>query len=118
MITKECFVNFINKYKEFESAIERISNVISGRKYSIDLFESDWYEAVGCMLDTFLQSHFTDDGMDIITWWLFEDVEHTIWHNVEPTLFDDITELQYDLETLDDLWDYLVEYKEDYFLNE
>lgn len=118
MINKECFVKFISKYKEFDTAIERISNSISGKKYSIDLFESDWYEAVGDMLDTFLKSHFTEDGIDIITWWLFEDVDHTIWQQVEPTLFEENTEIKYHLNTIDDLWNYLVEYKEDYFLYE
>ena len=115
MITKDEFIQFIESYQEFDSAVERISKAIVGKhSWSIDLFESDWFMAVGKMLDIFLKSHFTDDGVDMITWWMFEDVDHIVWQQVEPTLFDDTEEIKYNLKTIDDLWDYLMEYKENY----
>ena len=98
MITKKEFVDFINNYQAFIKDIERIEEVISGKKFGLNLFECSWYESVGRMLDIFLETHFTEVGCDNIYWWLFEEK----------------SEIEYDVNNIEDLYDYLVKFKKDY----
>lgn len=117
MITKEEFIKFINEYKLFDKAIERLEYAISGSKYGCNLFESDWYNSVGTMLDIFLDSHFTEVGVDCIIWWLFEDVDHIITQTVDPDLFNGKSEIEYNVNDINDLWNYMIKFKKDYFNN-
>lgn len=117
MITKEQFIKFITEYKNFDEAIDRIDQAVSGRNWGLNLFECDWYNSVGIMLDTFLDSHFTNDGCDLVTWWLFEDVDKLITQKVNPDLFNGESEIEYDVEDIEALWDYIQKYKNDYLLN-
>lgn len=115
MITKEEFVKYISLYQKFNESVERLERSITGRNDMYFIYETDWCEAVGKMLDIFLESHFTEDGQDLITWWLFEDVEHIIEQTVDPDLFHGKSEIEYNVEEIWDLWDYMVKYKKDYF---
>ena len=117
MITKEEFIKFINQYQIFDKALDRLSEALSGSKYGIPLFETDWGNAVGEMFDIFLDSHFTEIGVDNITWWMFEDVDHIIVHTVDPDLFNGKSEIEYNVNDIEDLWNYMVKFKEDNFKN-
>ena len=117
MIEKEQFIKYITSYQEFSKDIDRLEKALSGNG-RVYLFESDWYEAVGRMLDSFIESHFTEAGCDTVFWWLFEDVDHKIWQKVDPDLFNGTSEIEYNVNDIEDLWKYLVKYKKDYFLNE
>jgi hypothetical protein len=115
MITKEQFIKFIKNYQTFYNGIERFEKAITGSKYTINLFETDWGDAVGIMLDTFLDSHFTDDGADLLVWWLFEDVDKIITQTVDPDLFHRKSEIEYNINDIEDLWNYLTKFSSDYF---
>lgn len=115
MISKKEFEDFISEYTKFDMAIERIENAISGSKYGCNLFECDWYIAVGKMLNMFLSSHFTEEGCDIINWWMFEDVDHIITQTVDPDLFHGKSEIEYNVNDIEDLWNYLTKFSSDYF---
>ena len=114
MITQEEFNSFINNFQAFEKSIDRFGKALGGKEFYY-IYECDWYDNVGKMLDIFLESHFTEDGQDLVTWWLFEDVEHIIWQTVDPDLFHGKSEIEYNVEEIWDLWDYMVKYKKDYF---
>lgn len=114
MISKELFVKYLEQFQRFNTAFERIEEALMGRKYSSNLYESDWCDSVGAMLDLFLKSHFTKDGRDLIYWWLFEDVDHIIWQTVDPDLFHGKSEIEYNVNNIEDLYDYLVKFKKDY----
>lgn len=118
MLSKELFVKFINNYKTFDSAFERIEEAIYGKKYYSNLYEFDFYEAVGGMLDNFLDSHFTLEGSELVSWWLFEDVEKIIYEKAKETeFFDEFKEdKEVSVETIDELWDYMEKHRADYFL--
>lgn len=114
MITQEEFNSFINNYQAFKKSIDRFGKALGGKDFYF-IYECDWYGNVDKMLDIFLESHFTEDGQDLITWWLFEDVEHIIEQTVDPDLFHGKSEIEYNVEEIWDLWDYMVKYKKDYF---
>ena len=116
MLNKESFIKFISHYKTFNKAFERIEEALCGRKYVSNLYESDWYESVGYMLDIFLESHFTEYGCDLISSYLFEDCTE-FWINKDKTLFEDKKEEHYTFNTLEELYDVMLKFKNDYFLN-
>lgn len=118
MITKELFVKFLEQYQRFNTAFERIEEALMGKKYSSNLYESDWVDSVGDMLDIFLESHFTECGCDLINWWLFEhdDWGLILYEKEERNLFNEEKKTEIIIETLDELYNYLIKHKEDYFL--
>ena len=116
MITKEEFINFVKAYETFENGIDRIGEVLSGNKpYTINLWDSDWVDAVGKMWDNFMYSHFTEAGCDLINWWKYEDVDHIITQTVDSDLFNGKSEIEYDINNIEDLWSYLTKFSSDYF---
>ena len=115
MISKDCFIKYIEQYQRFSEAFERIEEALMGRKYSSNMYESDWYDSVAYMLDLFLQSHFTKEGCDLINAYLFENCKE-FWVNKDKTLFEDKRQEHYSFETLDELYDVMLKFKEDYFL--
>ena len=116
MITKKEFTKFIESYQTFENGIERLSEAITGSKYGIPLFETDWGDAVGKMLDTFLDSHFTVEGADRVTYYLFEDIEDKLVEVIKPAdMFNEEKKIEYHLNSIDELWDFLLTDIETYF---
>lgn len=108
MISKELFIKYIEQYQRFNTAFERIEEALMGKKYSSNLYESDWVDSVGCMLDVFLESHLTKEGWDLLNWWLFEDVDKLIYNKDNTTT---------SVKTLDELWDFLLTDINLYFKN-
>ena len=111
-MTFENFEDTINSFKTFEDAIRRISYSLSGTKYMVELFESDWYTAVDRMLDSFIDSYFTEEGKDLIYSFLFDSLEGewgvTLWEVKEKDIFRKEKEkIEINLTTLKELWDYL-----------
>lgn len=118
MITKEEFVKFIQSYIEFEEYVDNFDKAITGKSHPTILFETKWYEAVDKMLDSFLDSHFTDYGVDWICYFLFEDVDDkAAYIKQEGDMFNKEKEIRYPLESTDELWDFLLTDKKLYFKN-
>ena len=118
MITKEEFIKFIQSYQEFENSVDRFDKAITGKSYPSILYETKWYEAVGRMLNSFLDSHFTDYGIDWICYFLFEDVDDkAAYIKQEGDMFNEEKEIRYPLDTIEELWDFLLTDKKLYFKN-
>ena len=118
MITKEQLSEFLDRYSNFDKAVIRMGEAISGKSflYSADLVETDWYTYVSEMYDIFLESHFTDEGIDWINYYFFEDVEdHLVTVTVSADLFNKEHEVEYHLNSVDELWDFLMTDKKLYF---
>jgi hypothetical protein len=119
MITKKEFTDFIKSYQTFYKAFERIEEALMGRKYICsNLYESDWYESVGKMLDIFIDSHFTEEGADWVNYYLWEDVDDkAAYIKQDKDIFNEEKEIRFPLDTLDELWDFLLTNKKLYFKN-
>lgn len=116
MVTKEEFVKFIQAYEEFEEGIDNLGKFLSGdRLYRVNLWDSNWVDAVCKMWDNFMYSHFTEVGIDLINWWKFENVDHIITQTMSPDLFNGKSEIKYDVNNIEDLWNYLTKFSSDYF---
>ena len=118
MITKEQLSEFLDRYSKFDKAVIRMGEAVSGKSYpySTDLFETDWYTHVSEMYDIFLESHFTDEGIDWINYYFFEDIEdHLVTVTISADLFNKEHEVEYHLNSVDELWDFLMTDKKLYF---
>ena len=118
MITKEQLSEFLDRYSNFDRAVTRMGEAISGKSYpyNTNLFETDWYTHVSEMYDIFLESHFTDEGIDWINYYFFEDIEdHLVTVTVSADLFNKEHEVEYHLNSVDELWDFLLTNKKLYF---
>lgn len=118
MITKEEFIKFIQSYIEFQESVDNFDKAITGKSYPTILFETKWYEAVGKMIDSFLDSHFTDFGIDWISYFLWEDTDDkAAYVKQEGDMFNEEKEIRYPLESADELWNFLLTDKKLYFKN-
>lgn len=117
MIDKKEFIRFIENYQNFVDKISRVDMSITGKSYPSMLYETDWYESVNNMLDNFLFSHFTDEGLDWIYWWLFENVDKIAYIKKEKDIFNEEEEIKYDLNELENLWNFLLMDSKIYFKN-
>ena len=118
MINKEEFIKFIQSYIEFQESIDNFDKAITGKSYPTILFETKWYEAVGRMVDSFLDSHFTDFGIDWIYYFLWEDTnDKAAYIKQEGDMFNEEKKIRYSLESADELWNFLLTDKKLYFKN-
>ena len=100
-ISKEQFLQFIDLVKKEDNFINTLHNL------NIDIINceiaTDYYLVGNILLNT----NFTASGVDLIEWWLYEDVENKeIYEKDGPT---------YTLNTAEELWNHLIKYKMDYF---
>lgn len=100
-ISKEQFLQFIDLVKKEDNFINTLHNL------NIDIINceiaTDYYLVGNILLNT----NFTASGVDLIEWWLYEDIENKeIYEKDGPT---------YTLNTAEELWNYLIKYKMDYF---
>lgn len=114
MLTKTEFADYITEYLKFEEGVDKLSNLLG----NIPLYESNLYGNVGKMLDLFLDSHFTEEGVDWVCYYLWENVDDKYVKITKPKdIFNEEEEIEYHLNTLDDLWNFLLTDKERYFKN-
>lgn len=115
MITKQEFFKAITKHQQFTDAVERMSKNIGGNDCPLYLFETDWCTAEGNLFDIFLESHFTEEAVDTIYWWLYEDVDKVIFITREADIFNEETEETIPVRTIGQLWSFFEREPDVYF---
>ena len=118
MITKEEFFGFLKAFQTFDSGMDRFVEALSGNKYSISIYEMDWGNAVGKMLDTFVDSHFTEAGADWVNYYLFEPIkDKKVTVTLEGDMFRGPGVVEFHLNSIEELWEFLITDKKAYFKN-
>ena len=92
MITKKMFVKGCDKMLEYMEHVDELQH-----EFNIDLTETKSFESVGIMFDLLIYSNFNEEASDLVMWWMFEDAPKEI----------EVDGKTIDLETLDNLWEYL-----------
>ena len=102
MITREKFKDLIYKMQETNEFYDKLYEL------GIDTINCKYLENSGIFFDEMMRSYFGDDGLDLISWWLYEDVDHKIYaaNQEEEMLHGEVIA---DLNNIDDLYDYLAE---------
>ena len=74
----------------------------------IDVINCKYLETAGVFFDELMKKEFGEDGLDLITWWMYEEVDHKIYaaNQEEEMLYGEVIA---DLNNIDDLYDYLAE---------
>lgn len=93
---KENFVKAIELMKAFNDKVDLLSDNLN-----IDIIESDFYSIPAQLFDNFVESVCTEDGAELVFWWMYEDVEKMIYES------DESSEKVYHLDTVDDLFNYM-----------
>ena len=94
MITKEQFIKLITDHRKYNDRLDEIEDVLG-----FTLSGCDWAEYGNILFDEVLELLFQEEGVDDISWWLYEKCgrpDYKMWDkngNEIPT------------ETLDDLWE-------------
>ena len=93
---KENFVKAIELMKAFNDKVDLLSDNLN-----IDIIESDFYSIPAQLFDNFIESVCTEDGAELVFWWMYEDVEKVIYES------DESSEKVYHLDTVDNLFNYM-----------
>lgn len=96
MLTKEEFKKVIDIYNGWVDNVEKLSEVLTKSRYS--LYESPIIDDVGKLFDCFIDSHFTEEGSDLVYWWIYEGVPKEIYEGDKVI----------SVETIDELWNYFL----------
>lgn len=68
MITKEQFIKIINLAQSYEDEVDKWND------FGIKIYEMPIEEIHGQLFDTLISCLFTVDGVDWISWWLYERI--------------------------------------------
>lgn len=96
----EDFKHLIDHKIKFDNDLELIERLTGIRLIDSDLI-TDSYN----IFDAAIALSFTEEGQDLVFWWLYEDVPKIIY----------IEETKIDVEDIEDLWNYMMDDKETYF---
>lgn len=114
MITREKFKDLIYKMQETNEFYDKLYDL------GIDTINCKYFEYAGIFFDELMRSQFGEDGLDLVTWWLYEDVDHKIYAAGDNEDRDWFLEDEKpnrdviaDLNNIDDLYDYLVNSEQD-----
>lgn len=94
MITTDEFNKIVTAYKEFCDRLNTLADL------GVDLYDGPISNATDTLFENWVDSILTDEGGDIIYWWMFDDVEKKIY-NKEG-------DVENDVEDITDLYDYLL----------
>ena len=111
-MTREKFKDLIYKMQEYNELYDKLYDI------GIDIINCKYTQYVDVFFDELMRSEFGDDGLDLVSWWMYEEVDHCIYEPYEGEdkkefymLGEEIPhgKLIADLNNIDDLYDYLVE---------
>ena len=90
---KNLFVNGLNTYIKSIEFLESLDDI------GLNLYESPLSTSNDSLFDIWINTFVTQDGSDLIYWWLFEDVDKVIYKDDKVVAT---------LETVEDLFDYML----------
>lgn len=107
-------------FEEFKEQIDLIKavneNLDELNRLHFDIFNTDLINNCLKIFDNFILSHFTEEGSDLVFWWLYEDVKKVIYETVTPDIFTkESKEIEINVEKIEGLWKYMIQHKKVYF---
>ena len=102
MMTKERFKELVYMMLEHNEIYDKLYDL------GIDTINCKYLEFAGVFFDELKKKEFGEDGADLVSWWMYEDVDHKIYaaNQEEETLHGEVIA---DLNNIDNLYDYLAE---------
>ena len=109
MMTRERFKEVVNMMLEHNELYDKLYDL------GIDTINCRYMETAGIFFDELMKCEFGIDGADLVSWWMYEDVDHKIYAPAgegKPFYFPGEVihgEVLADLNDIDDLYSYLAE---------
>ncbi len=102
MMTKERFKDLVYMMLEHNELYDKLYDL------GIDTINCKYLETAGVFFDELMRTEFGVDGADLVSWWMYEDVDHKIYaaNQEEEILHGEVIA---DLNNIDDLYTYLTE---------
>jgi hypothetical protein len=97
MMTREKFKDLVYKMQEFSEFYDKLYEL------GIDVINCKYFEIPGIFFDEMMLREFGEENLDLITWWMYEDVDHVLYEAENEN------KIVADLNNIDDLYDYLTE---------
>lgn len=94
-MNKELFIKQIELMQKFNNLMDTLESL------SVNLVLSDLFTYPAIMFDNSIEFICTDEGSDLVFWWMYESVPKVIYEKVGDE------EVETSVETLDELYDYL-----------
>ena len=73
---RELFVKQIQLIQQLNTKTDQLKDI------GINIVESSLYDIPAKLFDNFIETVCTDDGADLVFWWLYEDVDKVICENI------------------------------------
>ena len=108
MMTREKFKDLVYKMLEHDELYNKLLEL------GIDTIDCKYLETPGIFFDALMQETFGIEGADLVSWWMYENVDHKIYapSTGEKEFYypgEEIHgEVVADLDNIDDLYDYIV----------
>lgn len=102
MMTKERFKDLVYMMLEHNELYDKLYEL------GIDTINCKYMDTAGVFFDELMKKEFGEDGADLVSWWMYEDVDHKIYaaNQEEEMLHGEVIA---DLNNIDNLYDYLAE---------
>ena len=97
MMTKERFKDLVYMMLEQNELYDRLYDL------GIDVIDCKCLETAGIFFDELMRNEFGDEGFDLISWWMYEEVDHVLYE-----VGSEREKVIADLNNIDDLYDYLI----------
>ena len=91
---RELFVKQINLIQQLNTKTDQLKDI------GINIVESSLYDIPAKLFDNFVEAVCTDEGTDLVFWWMYEDVDKIIYED----------EKEIHLDTVYQLYEYLTEH--------
>ena len=96
-MTKEQFRQLVDLKERLFQLTDKLEDL------GVSILESELFTIPGCAIDLVTETNFTEKGIDLVNWWLYENVSKEVIETIEGK------EIVHDLDAPDDFYDYLVE---------
>ena len=101
MMTKERFKDLVYMMLEHNEFYDKLYDL------GIDTINCKYLETAGVFFDELMRTEFGVDGADLVSWWMYEDVDHKLYaQSGEKNVHGEVIA---DLNNIDDLYEYLTE---------
>lgn len=100
-MTFEQFNKFINQIKEYNNLIDKFNEI-----FRASIWESPFVEIPFTWVNTIIESNFSEEGIDLLNWWLFEK---DFGNNAYLETYDEKGNI-IPSETIEDIWEIIKPY--------
>lgn len=98
MLTKERFKDLVYMMFKHNELYDKLHDL------GIDVVECEYLEIADVFFSELMKAEFGEEGLDLISWWMYEDVDHKLY---EPG--SEGKKVIADLNNIEDLYDYLTD---------